>query len=137
MRFFFDNCVALRIARAIRELAAPQRIEVVHLSDLFEPNVRDVEWISSLRSEGNWIIISGDTRISRNPAERAAWQESGLTAFFLDETWSRKQIWVQSYELVGWFPVIVQTARDCLPGSGFKLPSKGKAPQNIYVPRVP
>lgn len=27
-------------------------------------------------------MISGDIRISRNRAEKAAWRESGLTAFF-------------------------------------------------------
>lgn len=134
MRFFFDNNIAVKIARAVAELASAQGIEVVHLTDRFDQAVRDIDWISALREEGDWVIVSGDIRISKSRAERAAWHESGLTAFFLDENWPRKRFWVQSLELVKWFPIIVETAGQCAPGSGYKLPSQGKAPKLIYTP---
>jgi ribonuclease BN (tRNA processing enzyme) len=73
VRFFFDHNIAPKIARAVRELASAQGIEVVHLTDKFDPSTPDVEWISSLRREGDWIIVSGDIRISKSRAERAAW----------------------------------------------------------------
>lgn len=120
------------MARGIAEFCK-SRDEVVHLADLFDRSTPDVEWIASLRGS-DWNIISGDTRIHRNPVERAAWHEAGLTAFFLEEKWSRKQFWYQAAELVRWWPAITRTAKECLPGSGFLLPLKGSTPKLIYTP---
>jgi hypothetical protein len=134
VRFFLDNCIAPAMAQAIATLAGSRGIEVVHLSQKFpDRSVPDVEWIQAIRAEG-WIIVSGDTRITRSPAERAAWHESGLTAFFLDESWSRRNFWIQAAELVRWFPAILETARTCTPGSGFRLPFQGREPKLIYEP---
>jgi len=127
------------MARAIAELAQAQGIEVIHLSQKFERNTRDVDWIRQLHEdhedeEDDWIIVSGDTRISRSKAERATWHESRLTAFFLDNGWSSKKFWVQAAELVRWWPLILETSRKCSPGSGFLLPFKGSTPKQIYNP---
>ena len=123
------------MSEALAALARSQGIEVVHLSQRFpDRSIPDVEWIHAIRSEGDWIIVSGDTRISRNPVERAAWRESGLTAFFLDESWSRRQFWIQAAELVRWWPAIMQAVKTCTPGSGFRLPFKGNNPILIYEP---
>src|SRR5688572_549867 len=105
------------MARAIAELARSQRLEVIHLSDKFDRDVPDVEWISTIGKEG-WVVVSGDTRISKNPIERAAWQEAGFTAFFLDDGWASKNFWTQAAELIRWWPIILSTARDCKEGSG-------------------
>jgi hypothetical protein len=121
------------MARALGQLAASQGIEVVHLQDRFEPSTPDTEWIPRIREEG-FVIVSGDPRITRNPANREAWLESGLTAFFLADGWAQRRFWVQASELVRWFPVMVETARRCTPGSGFLLPFKGTAPTKIYPP---
>jgi hypothetical protein len=134
VKFFFDNCIAPALSKAIASLAGSKGIEVVHLSERFvDRSIADIEWISTIREEG-WIIISGDTRITRSPAERAAWHESGLTAFFLDDAWARRNFWVQAAELVRWFPAIIETVKTCVPGSGYRLPMKGKEPIRIYAP---
>jgi hypothetical protein len=133
VRLFFDNCISVALARAVAELARAQDIEVIHLSDRFSRDTRDEDWMIALRPEG-WIIISGDARISRGKTERAAWHESGLTAFFLGDGWASKKHWVQATELVRWMPIIIETSTNCRPGSGFLLPFKGKAPKAIYEP---
>ncbi len=121
------------MADAVALLARAQRIEVVHLSEQFDPSTPDIEWIRALRGQ-DVVLISGDARITRNPVERAAWQESGLTAFFLDDGWASKKFWVQAAELVRWCPIIIETARSCAPGSGYRLPFKGAEPKLIYQP---
>ena len=121
------------MARAMRELAHAQSCDVIHLSDRFPRDVPDSEWIRAIRDEG-WVIVSGDTRISRNKVERAVWHESGLTAFFLDDGWSSKKFWVQAAELVRWWPIIVDTARSCRVGCGFLLKFKAKEPRLIFEP---
>jgi hypothetical protein len=123
------------MAKAIGELARSQQIEIVHLSDRFERNIADVDWISTIGRE-DWIVVSGDVRISRNPVERAAWQEAGFTVFFLDDGWSSRNFWTQAAELIRWWPIIIETARNCARGSGFRLPFKGSKPQPIYLPRT-
>jgi hypothetical protein len=133
VKFFLDNCVSVAMARALRELAKAQSLEVVHLSDRFSRDITDVEWIGALEPK-EWVIVSGDSRISRNRAEKAAWHESGLTAFFLDDGWASRKFWVQAAELVRWWPVIVETARTCTPGSGFLLKFKASDPRLIYSP---
>jgi hypothetical protein len=131
VKFFLDACISVAMARAIAALAASQGIEVVHLTDRFAADTPDAEWITRIRDEG-FVIVSGDPRITRNPANREAWHESGMTAFFLSHDWAQRRFWVQASELVRWWPIIVETSRTCAPGSGFLLPFKATLPNKIY-----
>lgn len=137
MKFFFDNCVSKALCRAIAAIAESQGHEIVHLTRDFPADTPDTVWIPRIKDEG-YIIISGDPRITRNPANREAWHESGLTAFFLGEGFSSRRVWVQAEELMRWFPQIIDTVKACPPGSGFILPFKGSAmPKPIYTPPTP
>ncbi len=51
----------------------------------FTHSTKDVDWIAKLGSEpsAQWIVITGDQRIRKNLAERAAWIKAGLKAFVL------------------------------------------------------
>ena len=125
MRFFFDNCLAPPYARAVRALSAPDRHEVVHLGEKFARDTPDVEWINRLAAEGDWIIVSGDLRITRNPHEREAWLESGLLAFFFARGWMNVDFWAQAARLVHWWPKLVDQAQSVVPPAGFIVPFKG------------
>jgi hypothetical protein len=133
VRFFVDNCIAKKIAQSIAILAQGRDQEVVHLTDRFAPDTRDVDWIRVLQREGNWTIISADPRISRNRIEQAAWQESRLTAFFFVDFASRR-FWAQAEEIVHRWPLIAETARDCTPGSGYLIRPRQRELQLIYLP---
>jgi len=82
VRFILDHNLSPRLARALDALSADH--EVVHKRDKFDPRASDVEWLGTLGSEEDWVIVSGDLRISRNRDELVAWLESGCTAFFLE-----------------------------------------------------
>jgi PIN like domain len=84
LRFFFDNTMSDRLVEALRVLDRAN--ELVHLRQRFLQDTPDAEWISTLAKETNWVVVSGDLRITRNPAERKAWRESGLVAFFLEKS---------------------------------------------------
>ena len=107
MRFFFDNCVSVRFVQALRILAQIQEYELVHLTERFAADTPDEEWIRRLASDGDWVIISDDPRISRGQAQRKTWQESGLTAFFFADGWASKGFRKQAESLVHWWPQIV------------------------------
>ena len=63
MRFFFDNCIAITFVKALKILAEIQQYELIHLSERFSPDTRDPDWIRTLATEGDWVIVSGDPRI--------------------------------------------------------------------------
>lgn len=101
---------------------------------MFDRDASDVHWISALAEEPDWVIVSGDPRISRSRAEQAAWHESGLTAFFFSGGFARKRFWTQAEIMVRWWPRIVLQARECVPGTGFVMPLKGKDFRIVYEP---
>jgi hypothetical protein len=122
LKFFFDTCVSSRIVRALKIIAEYQGFEIVHLDDKFKAaSTPDPEWLSALSKEGDWIIISGDPKISRSKAERAAWKEAGLTTFFLTDGWGNRNLYDQTAELIRRWPDIVRVARECTKGSGFLI----------------
>jgi hypothetical protein len=121
VKFFFDNCISFRIAQALNIL--DEHNDVVALRDKFLPSIRDVEWLSELaREKDSWVIISGDTRISRNKPEREAWLEAQLTAFFWEPGWENLPHWRKAATMVKWWPAITDQAARIAPGAGFLIP---------------
>ena len=82
MKIFFDHCLSFTLAHALSSLFRDDH-EIVALQDKFARDITDIEWIRALNQEGHWIVISGDLRITRNHAERRAFQSSQLTGFFM------------------------------------------------------
>lgn len=130
MKFFFDNCISPKIASAIRELSI-KATRVEHLRDRFDPSTPDDVWLAQLGREGGWTIISGDPRISKGRAERAAWRAAGLTAFFFSDGFAGKKLWVQASLAVAWWDNIEQQTELVAPGAGFLIPLKGNKLKQI------
>lgn len=118
MNFFVDNCLAPKLTRALHEIAQPDH-NFVHLRDKFKPSTPDVEWISSLAKEKNWVIISGDWRITRKPLEKQAWKDSELTGFFLKRGWTNIEPNVQLSKLAILYPEIIKAASKHPSKTGF------------------
>lgn len=132
MRFFFDNCVSPRHARGLRVFAEPQQNEIIHLTERFTADTPDPERLGELAQEGDWVVISGDKRITSSKANQAAWRECNLTAFFLVDRWANASFWSQAAELVRWWPDVVLKARQHPSGHGFIVPHSGKDLKQIY-----
>jgi hypothetical protein len=130
MRFFLDNCLAVRHARALNEMVKPEH-SFAHLQDKFPPGTKDEEWIRSLGREGGWVVISGDYRIGKNAHERQAWHESRLTVFFLKKGWTNIPPLQQHAKLALILDDIVDHARSAPAGSGFSVALNGKI-QRVY-----
>jgi PIN like domain len=122
LRFFFDNCLSRNLAQAISALSIAEDYDVIHLQERFPADTPDVEWIRTLGQEGDWIVISGDPRISRNRHEREVWRQAQLTTFFLAKGWMNQKIWDQAVILVRWWPRIVEQAKFVQPGAVFEIP---------------
>lgn len=77
LTFFLDHQIGrYQVAEALR--AAGAKVEV-HL-DYFAGNVPDVEWIPEV-ARRNWVLITKDQNIRRNPMERAAYEAAKLRGF--------------------------------------------------------
>jgi hypothetical protein len=133
VKFFLDNCISPAIAESIAILARSRGHTVIHLTERFDASTPDIEWIFRLQEEGDWIIVSADPRITHSRVEQAAWRESGLTAFFLED-FSRRSFWVQAQELVRWWPLISDAAKEARSGTGYVLKFNAKAVTKIYEP---
>jgi hypothetical protein len=131
VRFFFDECISANIAEAIRAVGGPHN-EVAHMEEKFGRGFRDPIWIPRLREDADdWVIVSADPRITSNPANRAAWMESGFTAFFFQD-FARRDRWVQLLEVVRYWPLIEQEASATRSMRGYLCPFKGKELRQIY-----
>lgn len=123
MRFFLDNNLPPRVARALHCLLQPKD-SATHLRERFPADIADVDWLSALAAESDWIILSADTAISRNPHEVAAWKKAGHPTFFLKAAWVHQPPWEFASRLFHLFPDILKYADRARPGDAFFVPFK-------------
>lgn len=79
--FFVDRSLGKRVvAQSLRVAGA--RVEV-H-DDHFPENATDVDWITGA-GQRDWIVLSKDEQIRRDPLERDAIKQARVKAFFLTQ----------------------------------------------------
>jgi hypothetical protein len=120
MKFLVDNNLAPPLARALHALSEPLDHKVVHLRERFAPNTKDSDWIEALSRESGWSVVTHDKL--KKGLEREALRRAGLTVFFLDKGWSHHQFWSIAYNLVRWWPRIVEQSEGIKGGAAFKVP---------------
>ena len=119
MKFFVDNNLPLPLAHALRELSKPDNHTVIHLTDRHTAGTTDVDWIHGLSKEGGWVVITHDNL--KKGLEREALRQAGLLVFFLDKSWRDHKFWEKAYQLVRWWPRIVEQAGGIQGGAAFKV----------------
>ena len=132
MKVFFDNCLSFTLAHALAALFRDEH-EIVALKDMFPRNIIDIDWISALSKEGHWIVVSGDQRITRNRAERRAFQNSQLTGFFLAPAVNKAPVLKQLERLCALWNNMLTLASAAQPGALYELPIKGNQPRPLRL----
>lgn len=138
MRFYFDRTQSPYLARAAGEV-------LTFLGHTFEHSRRryptrdpgDIAWMGELGTEGDWVVITGDEAIRRNPAERRAWREMRLTTFFFQPAWMRTRMEEQAWRLLRWLPRLIDITSTEAIGTGLSVPLRwhGGALQRVYSPQ--
>jgi len=129
VKVFFDNCLAPVFAETLNAYVRRDGHSAHHISAIAElPNGRkskDVEWIDFLRqSRDVWIFITGDGRVMKNPAERAALRTAGLHGFVLAPAY-QKTAFNQVAALIIWrWPELLKTTELFSPPSMYEIPVK-------------
>ncbi|MBY3154423.1 hypothetical protein HFO42_07005 [Rhizobium leguminosarum] len=121
MKVLVDENLPPALARSLNALFAGKH-EVIHIRDRFGPGVKDVEWIGQLSSEGRWIVISGDRRITRNKAEYNAFRNSNLVGFFLSKGLYKSPIVKQMERILALWQTMEMQAAIVQGGAMFELP---------------
>lgn len=132
MRIVLDNNLPPKIAVALNALVSPAH-EVVALRSRFNPNVSDVEWIGRLGEEGDWAVISGDLRITRNRAERDAWRASKLVGFFLSPGVHKLPLMKKAARLITLWETIEGQYRLVQAGAMFELPLRSQKLRQLAI----
>ncbi len=61
-----------------------------HIRDIGMAAAKDVEWISHLHStDEEWLVVTGDTRLRKNKAEREAFKRANLKGFILKPAYQK------------------------------------------------
>jgi PIN like domain len=88
----------------------------------FAHDTADVDWIKRLGADQSvWIVVSGDLRIRKNPAERTAWKRAGLKGFVLAPAYQKSPINQGASVLLWRWPAMEQFISAAAPGSMFEL----------------
>ncbi len=88
----------------------------------------DVEWIERLAADpSTWIVITGDQRIRKNIAERAAWIRAGLKAFVLAPAYQKTPVHQCASILLWRWPEMERFITLAASGSMFELSINRKA----------
>lgn len=133
MRFFFDNCIAPAFAEAINALIKDESHQAIHLTQMFKANTPDIEWLEKLGHDKDWIIISGDLRITRRKHEADVWLQAGITTFFLAKGWPNLSFWEQIAKLIQKWPAISDQAQRVSAGAGFIISPRSPKFEQVHI----
>jgi hypothetical protein len=90
VRVFFDNCTSPVLADTLNGFLKHRGHDAVHLRDHFQADTPDIDWIRALADvKTTVVVITGDARIQKNKAERAAYRAAGLRGFVLNPAYHR------------------------------------------------
>jgi hypothetical protein len=136
MNFFFDRCIPVRLAHMAAVLEHGIHTVRYHDDDpRFKEDTKDPEWIRVIGEDGlNWIVISGDSKILKNPIERQALSTANLTFFVMGgKAWLNTSINEYVWRFFKVWPDIKNNAKIAIPsifevggGKGLHITNLGR-----------
>ena len=127
MNVVLDNCLAPLFATTLDGFISHLGHRAYHIKDVPGlPRGRhsaDIEWIEHLRSQREvWIFISGDGRVLKNSAERAALRGAGLHGFILAPAYQKTPMHQVAATLVWKWPDIERVTTLLAPPAMHEIP---------------
>jgi hypothetical protein len=124
-----DENLPPRLAKTLDGFIGEDGHRAYSLREKYGPGVADETWITDLHRDSNdWIVISGDFRITRDRASRMVFRSSGLRGFFLAAGWRRSlKLHEKAGLLLMRWPEIEQQALLVAGGACFEVPLRRSA----------
>lgn len=129
MRVFFDNCTTPVLAETLNGYLRHRDDSASHIRDLpCGRHAADLEWMAYLAGTGDdWLVVTGDRRIQKNKAERAAFRQAGLKGFVLASGYQKTPIHQQASFLIWRWPDINGLLKTLEPPFLFEIPMHRQA----------
>jgi hypothetical protein len=124
---FFDSCTPRVLATTLDGFIRDSGHRAFHIIDMPGlPKGRhstDLEWIRYLQADReDWIFVTGDQRVLRNPPERAALRSAGLHGFVLAPAYQKTPQNQVAATIVWKWPEIEAIPRYIAPPSIHEIP---------------
>jgi hypothetical protein len=109
MKFYFDENIAPRIARALAILTEPDPVEVFCNVDEFGRGAPDEEWIPEV-GKNDGIVITQDLNIHRTRHQRKLYKKHGVgVVFFKPPKKNGYPYWDMLTQILTSWPDIIKT----------------------------
>lgn len=118
MTFLVDNNIGKQVAAGMSGFGE----DVVHLTDHFEENAPDTEWLAEVGNKG-WFVITRDKHIRRRPVELRAVTKHNVGMFVLAGKNQDRCKLIQ--QVVRNWPRIKEHARRQHRPFAFSIPARG------------
>lgn len=93
MKFYFDHCTSAVLARTLDGFLQNQEHSAHHARDFGLHTKPDIEWMEYLAKTGDdWVVVTGDMRISKNKAERIAFRKANLRGIVLAKGYQKTEM---------------------------------------------
>ena len=136
MNFFFDRCIAIRLARM---LAAYDSVhKVTHLDDdaRFTKDTEDVDFIAILAKDNpKPVLVTADVAMRRKPVERQELRSSGLSIVFLRARFNSQGFHDQAVKLLKIWPQITLTAERATEPTVFEITPSARKVDRLCLTR--
>ena len=132
MIFFFDNDFSPKIPRILVIMGH----EACHLRDHFPADAPDVEWLERAGRE-RWVIVTADSRIRRNRAERMALQQANTPTIFVSGAVRHYEAREQVIWFIKHWPQVETALRKAGPGMIFEMSAHGKITEVCLTAKTP
>jgi hypothetical protein len=109
LTYFFDRNLAVRLARMLAAYDDGNTIVHQDADNRFTPNTADVELIRALSGDmPPPVFLTADVSQRRDPVERKALADSGLTVVFFRRGWHQLSFHMQAVKLLTLWPDVVR-----------------------------
>ncbi|MER2267061.1 PIN-like domain-containing protein [Methylobacterium oxalidis] len=128
LRVFFDNNTSPVLAETVGGYLKHLGHRADHIRDLpCGRHASDIEWMEFLASTSDeWLTVTGDARIQKNKAERAAFRKAGLKGIVLANAYQKTPINRQASFLIWRWPEI-QALTKLAPPFLFEVPMRNSS----------
>lgn len=138
MRFFFDANFPAGLARAVKEVTANRKVEIVTHDEWFPEGTKDPKWIADVSGrDPKPFVVGGDGAILRRPAEAIALRESGLTYFILVDRFANLGIYQQASTFFKAWSEVLKEAGAIRTPSIFEITVNGKVEMKFATAEIP
>ncbi|MBL4628096.1 MAG: hypothetical protein JKY00_08680 [Roseicyclus sp.] len=109
VKVLFDHNMPPVIARALHELVKSDGHEACNLRDRFRTDISDIDYLTKLSNEKDWVVISKDLSNAKRAPERAAIFQSNVLALYLAKAVQKQRVNEQAATILWqWDKIVMQ-----------------------------